>query len=135
LLKVDALAALFVISGKVIAIAKPTPRELPSSDTYSQWVIATIKVFTVEKPRMQSRIKPGNIVSVVFPDPDNHEARWATSPRFTSGQEGIWFLHEAPSGKLISNAPGGRTYATPDASDFLNINSMSKVRHALERGH
>jgi hypothetical protein len=114
-----------VIVGKVSAVRPATglPARRPITEHEPDWQEAVITVESTEKGTAQT--------SVVILFPNSTDEFWIDSPKFKTGQEGIWILQRdqkergAPSLRIP-----GLTALNP--LDFQNKDQLERIRRLLK---
>lgn len=118
-LKERLASAVLVVTGRVLA-TRPLKRTTSVSEHEPDWAEAIIAVQKVEKGTFR-----GTKLTVYFPR--STDERWLLSPKFRSGQQGIWILHRetrlgVPQGALTALNP----------SDYHPVAEQLKIRKLLQ---
>ena len=95
-LKARADGALLVVAGKVLEV-KTLERVGVRSEHEPDWAQALVQVESVEKGALREKT-----VAVDFPQ--STDERWLLSPKFKTGESGIWFLRHQANVGLPENA-------------------------------
>lgn len=112
-----------IIAGKVVEVAALISKEaaLRRSEHDPELWRAELEIATVEKGQ-----KPASgRVTVFFAKSDDE--RWILSPKYTTGQEGIFLLH-SDAAKLI----GQTGFSTLNQLDFQPANQIETVRRLIK---
>jgi hypothetical protein len=112
-----------IITGKVVEVAALISKEaaLRRSEHDPELWRAEIEIATVEKGQ-----KPASgRVTVYFAKSDDE--RWILSPKYTTGQEGIFLLH-SDAARLI----GQTGFSTLNQLDFQPANQIETVRRLIK---
>lgn len=118
-LKERLASAVLVVTGKVLE-TRPLRRTTSVSEHEPDWAEAIIAVEKVEKGAFR-----GANVTVYFPR--STDERWLLSPKFRSGQQGIWILHRETK---LAVPQGGLTALNP--SDYHPVTEQLKIRKLLQ---
>jgi hypothetical protein len=112
-----------VITGKVVEVAALISKEaaLRRSEHDPELWRAEIEIATVEKGQRPASGR----VTVYFAKSDDE--RWILSPKYTTGQEGIFLLH-SDAAKLI----GQSGFSTLNRLDFQPANQIETVRRLIK---
>jgi hypothetical protein len=96
------------------------------------WQEAVIDVDGVHKGKHGSK-------KVIVRFPSSTDARWHKAPKFQTGQEGIFMLHQnqAPAPKsaaLAAGAPGPEEYTALDPADVQPLDELPRIKLAAGGG-
>jgi hypothetical protein len=120
----------FIITGQVLDI-KPVEKQLKRSEHDTDWMIAMVKVASVEKNSSANSLHPAQVVAILFPHPSNRDIEWINSPRFTVGQKGVWLLHKA-AGRFLAAGPAPNTFTAAESGDFKSLDQLQNIRSAMK---
>ena len=105
-----------IVVGTVTSV-RPAPIPHLKTEHDPDWYEARIAIQSVIKGRL-----PGPEVTVLFPHTD--DVMWATAPRFSVNQQGIWLLH-----RNQARLPGiENRFTALDPLDFRPTNEQDRVR-------
>ena len=141
-LRARAERAEMVVTGRVTEIREaPRPPKAPITEHDPEWRRAVIAIDEVpqEAPagrrRSRGRGRSGQVVIRFAASPD---VRWATAPKFSVGDAGVWFLGERTKSKdteAVRAAAGAAEdeYVVVDPEDFLPHEFAERVMTILNR--
>lgn len=123
-----------VVTGRVTEISEaPRVPKTPITEHDPEWRKAVIAVDEV--PRSARRGKPRQVVVRFSGSPD---VRWASAPKFSVGDAGVWFLGEKKQTKdtqAVRAAAGAarNEYVVVSPDDFLPAEFAERVMNVLNR--
>lgn len=123
-----------VLKGRVISIRLPADEATstatqPVSEHSGHWREAVIEVEDVQKGEHATQ-------QVIIRFPSSRDIRWARSPKFEPGQEGIFLLHkEEPQARDARSAAKKRgaeqVYTALHAEDFQPLDRAAEIRSII----
>ncbi len=117
-LQVRLASAVLVVTGRVLR-TRPLARTGPKSEHEPDWAEAFVAVQSVQKGSLT-----GRSVTVYFPL--STDERWLLSPKFHSGQQGVWILHREGKFGLPRAA-----FTALNPMDFHPLAEQQKIRQLL----
>jgi hypothetical protein len=111
-------SSVLVVTGKVLRIM-PVAQTGPRSEHEPNWAQALIAVQSVEKGSLKEKS-----LTVYFPQ--STDERWLLSPKFHTGQQGVWILH--PEGKF--GLPQA-AFTALNPADFYPLVEQQRIRRLL----
>lgn len=119
-------AAEIVISGKVEAVRAFEERKgLPVSEHDADWRIAEVAVKQFLKGRSEKQL-----VLVAFPN--SRDVMWAESPKFSTGQEGIWILARLKNLQPVFASLQQPVYTALNPRDFRETKDTELVLRLIK---
>jgi hypothetical protein len=110
-----------VVTGTVRRI-RPLVQTGPKSEHAPDWAAALIAVESIEKGSLTRKT-----VTVYFPR--STDERWLRSPKFHSGEQGVWILHREGKYGLPTAA-----FTALNPTDFHPFAERRRIRQLLHRG-
>ena len=111
-------SSVLVVTGKVLKIM-PVAQRGPKSEHEPNWAQALIAIQSVEKGSLKEKS-----LTVYFPQ--STDERWLLSPKFHTGQQGVWILHQEGKFGLPQAA-----FTALNPADFYPLVEQQRIRRLL----